>query len=147
LWQLTPSHRDVAVHTDILITPRPAFAGCINEHDPFEIVLLRPIDNEVRPALPLRRQEGDRRINSKNQRLTMDRLAVPDIIEDFRRYHSANPAWGSLHIVLGDSNVRDCYVDFCIGWAQEKNDVEGERLARILRRLSRTQRLKIGRLA
>lgn len=77
----------------------------------------------------------------------MNRVTVPDVVDDFRRYHQVNPIWGSLHIILSDHNVRDCDVEFCVEWAAERGDAEGERLARILSSMTRTQRLKISKLA
>lgn len=72
---------------------------------------------------------------------------IPDVIDRFRAYHEQNPSWGSLHIVLDDQNVADGHVDFCIGWADEHDDPEGFHLANILRGMSRTQRLKLSRIA
>jgi hypothetical protein len=63
----------------------------------------------------------------------------------FRAYHAKNPAWGALHIALDDGNVRDCSIDFCIGEAQVRGDAEGEALARLLRAMTKTQRLKVGK--
>ena len=71
---------------------------------------------------------------------------VPEVIDCFRAYLSKNPAWGSLHVVLDDGNVDDASVDFCIRYAKEHGDDEGTELGRILRQMSRTQRLKLGRL-
>ena len=70
--------------------------------------------------------------------------SIPEVIADFAAYYARHPSWGSLHIVLEDHNNQDCHVDFCVGWARDNRDAEGERLAAILRRMSRTQR---GRLA
>lgn len=70
---------------------------------------------------------------------------IPDVAADFRAYHAANLAWGSLHIVLDDGNVEDSSVEFCIKYAQENGDMEGERLAKILLTMSPTQRRKLPR--
>lgn len=74
-----------------------------------------------------------------------DRPAIPDVVDRFAGYYAApgNGAWGSLHIVLDDGNVRNHDVTFCIEQAQEKGDVEGEALGRILLSMSKTQRLKL----
>lgn len=71
------------------------------------------------------------------------RLTVPDVIDRFRAYHQANPAWGALHIVLDDGNVRNKDVQFCIDSALEQGDVEGHELARLLLEMSVTQRRKL----
>lgn len=75
--------------------------------------------------------------------------AIPEVIERFRAYHRKpeNGAWGSLHIALEDSNVEDSSVQFCVGYAEERGDTEGAELAKILLKMSRTQRLKIGYIA
>ena len=77
------------------------------------------------------------------------RPTIPEFRDRFAAYHNRpeNAAWGSLHIVLDDGNVRDSDVEFCIGWAADRGDVEGEVLARILRTMSKTQRLRLGALA
>lgn len=72
---------------------------------------------------------------------------IPEVIERFRAYHSSEPAWGSLHIVLDDNNVRDEDVAFCRQQAEEDGDEEGLALADILARMSKTQRLKLGQIA
>lgn len=73
---------------------------------------------------------------------------IPDVLEQFRAYRArpGNGAWGSLHVILDDGNVRDCFVTGCIESAAAAGDVEGERLARILLEMSVTQRRKLGTL-
>lgn len=61
----------------------------------------------------------------------------------FRAYLRRYPAWGSLHVVLEDGNVKDSHVEFCLQQALEKGDEEGAALARILLECSQTQRRKI----
>jgi len=77
-----------------------------------------------------------------------DKPKIPDVIERFRAYYQkpGNGAWGSLHIVLDDGNTQDDNVRFCIQAAEERGDTEGAELARLLLRMSRTQRGKIARL-
>jgi hypothetical protein len=67
----------------------------------------------------------------------------------FYAYHCrpGNECWGSLHIVLDDYNIEDHHVEFCIEWAEKKNDIDGADLARLLLRMTKTQRLKVSRLA
>lgn len=77
-----------------------------------------------------------------------DRPSItPEVVDRFAAYYRENPAWGSVHVVLDDHNLQHCSVDFCIGWAVENGDAEGEALARILRSMSRSQRVRLGRKA
>lgn len=73
----------------------------------------------------------------------MSRPTIPEVLDRFVAYHADHGAWGSLHIVLDDHNVDDHSVEFCIQWAQNHQDSEGELLGRILLRMSKTQRLKL----
>lgn len=75
----------------------------------------------------------------------MGELTLPEVRDRFDAYHRKHPSWGSLHIVLDDDNVKDDDVRFCLRLAEEHDDAEGAVLARILLRLSKTQRLKLGR--
>lgn len=74
-------------------------------------------------------------------------ITIPEVVADFAAYFLKpdNGAWGSMHIVLEDNNLRDAHVDFCIKYADEAGDTEGARLARLLRRMSRTQRSRLPR--
>jgi hypothetical protein len=76
-----------------------------------------------------------------------DRVTIPEVIDRFRRYHALNPLWGSLHIVLEDTNVDDHHIDFCVDYAVENGDAEGKALAEILLTMSKTQRRKLGAIA
>lgn len=72
------------------------------------------------------------------------------VVEPLVREYYAKPkngAGGSLHIVLDDGNTEDSSVDFCVGWALEAKDWDGVALAAVLRKMSRTQREKLGRLS
>lgn len=71
---------------------------------------------------------------------------IPDVIDYFRAYNKVHPAWGSLHIVLSDGNVEDSNVQFCLKYAEENKDEHGMELAKLLLNMSRTQRLKLGRM-
>lgn len=73
---------------------------------------------------------------------------VPEVLPLAKAYYAlpGNACGGSLHCVLDDGNVSDADVDFCIQSAVDSGDVEGERLGRLLRRMSRTQRGKISNL-
>jgi hypothetical protein len=72
--------------------------------------------------------------------------AIPDVVERFAAYYEQpmNGAWGSLHIVLDDGNVRRSDVEFCLEAATAGGDTEGVALATILFEKSKTQRLKLG---
>lgn len=54
-----------------------------------------------------------------------------------------NESGGSLHTVLDDWNINDSSVDFCIAYADSAGDTDGAALARLLRKMSRTQRKKL----
>ena len=60
----------------------------------------------------------------------MTKTKISDVSSKFVRYHKKNPAWGSLHIVMEDSNWESTYgLD---EWAKELGDKEGVLLAKIL---------------
>ena len=71
---------------------------------------------------------------------------VPEVLPIALEYYEDHPMGGSLHVVLEDGNVADKHVLMCAEWAAEKGDVPGLRLARILLRMSRPQRSRLGRL-
>ena len=73
------------------------------------------------------------------------RVTIPEVVARFAAYYErpGNAAWGSLHIILEDDNVRDADCEHCIKYATEKGDTEGAELAAILLSMSRTQRLKL----
>jgi hypothetical protein len=54
-----------------------------------------------------------------------------------------NSVGGNLHIVLEDKNVKDSDVIFCLNQAIDKDDLDGEVLARQILSMSKTQRLKL----
>ena len=68
-----------------------------------------------------------------------------DLLEPVRQYRRklGNSVGGSLHIVLDDPNYRDRDVEFCLQYAHERGDIEGEALARLLLGASVTQRRKL----
>lgn len=73
----------------------------------------------------------------------MVKPTVPEVLPFIRAYRKRNPGGGSLHIILDDGNIHNDHVDFCIGWATKRGDLEGSLLAKILRLMSRTQRYKL----
>lgn len=77
----------------------------------------------------------------------MTKPTVPEVLPLVRAYRDAgNPLGGSLHVVLDDGNVEDYFVRACLERCVENGDVEGERLARLLLRMSKTQRTKLSAL-
>lgn len=73
------------------------------------------------------------------------RLTLPDVVDRFASYREleGNGAWGSLHCVLEDGNVRDHDVRSAIEHAKERSDSEGVALGAILLAMTQTQRLRI----
>jgi hypothetical protein len=71
---------------------------------------------------------------------------VPEVLPLVNAYYRTHPVGGSLHIVLDDCNVGDSSVEFCLNHAIEDDDAEGEALARILLRMSKTQRKRLYQL-
>lgn len=72
---------------------------------------------------------------------------VPEVMPLVREYYAkeGNICGGSLHIVLDDQNVDDSHIQFCLEYAIEHSDPDGEKLARLLMQMSKTQRLKMAK--
>ena len=72
-------------------------------------------------------------------------ITIPDVIPKLREFmlKPENGVGGNLHIVLEDGNVSDGDVVFCINNAIERGDKDGEELARMLLKMSKTQRKKL----
>lgn len=70
---------------------------------------------------------------------------VPEVLPLVRDLYGTEHggAGGCLHIVLDDGNVEDHSVAFCVDYAMENDCNQCESLARLLMRMSRTQRLKL----
>lgn len=51
-----------------------------------------------------------------------------------------------LHIVLDDNNVDDSSVQFCLDWARSHKHPKCAEIALLLLAMSKTQRLKLGRM-
>lgn len=68
-----------------------------------------------------------------------------EVKDRFAIYHSKNPAWGHLHIVLDDCNVRDCHVADCQKQAARFGDREAFELCDELLKMSKTQRLRLAK--
>jgi hypothetical protein len=78
--------------------------------------------------------------------MTPQKPTIPEVLDEFREYLRKNPVWGSLHIVLDDGNVGDDHVRYCLEQARAIGDDEGASLAEILLRMSKTQRIKLGKI-
>lgn len=76
-----------------------------------------------------------------------EKPTIPEVLPLVRDYYAMpdNGAGGSLHIVLDDGNVEDGSVEFCRDWAVDHDDHDGELLAEVLLRMSKTQRSKLYR--
>ena len=72
---------------------------------------------------------------------------IPDVLDRFRAYRERHPSWGALHVVLEDLNVGDDSVRRCLDFARDDADEEGHALAEILLTMSRTQRIRLARIA
>jgi DNA-binding transcriptional regulator YiaG len=82
-----------------------------------------------------------------DQVIELSAPTIPDALPLIRAYCAkpGNTEGGSLHIVLSDGNVKDRDVKLCLGRAAVLGDEDGVALARMLLRMSRTQRSKIAR--
>lgn len=63
----------------------------------------------------------------------------------FKAYHSKWFGWGNLHLVLGNSNVKDKHVEACKATAILNSDKEGAGLCDVLMGMSQSQRIKLSR--
>lgn len=70
---------------------------------------------------------------------------VPEVLAKVREYEAlpGNGAGGNLHIVIDDGNIRDSDVMFCREAAEDDGDTAGVELAKLLLKMSKTQRRKI----
>lgn len=68
---------------------------------------------------------------------------VPEVLPLAQAYYAKHPLGGNLHVVLDDYNVRDSDIDSCITQAWHKRDQQGLALGKLLRAMSKTQRLKV----
>lgn len=70
---------------------------------------------------------------------------VPDVLPLVHAYYAkpGNSVGGNLHLVLEDANVDDRHVAFCLKVAEDAHDDDGAAIARLLLRMSRTQRIRI----
>ncbi len=70
---------------------------------------------------------------------------IPEIMPLIKEYYlfPGNEVGGNLHNVLEDGNVKDSDVEFCLNEALKCNDKKGVELAKLLLKMSKTQRLKL----
>jgi hypothetical protein len=82
-----------------------------------------------------------------HERPVTTKPTVPEVLPLVRAYCAkpGNATGGSLHIVLDDGNIEDHHIRYCAEFAEKRGDGEGVELARLLLRMSRTQRNKVYR--
>lgn len=68
-------------------------------------------------------------------------------LPDDEQRHIYYSSGGSLHILLDDGNVENDHVSFCMDAAMAAKDEPGMIIAAMLQRMSRTQRLRVSKLA
>jgi hypothetical protein len=78
-------------------------------------------------------------MTNNNQKVTI--VEVRHLITDFKK-KAGNAAGGNLHIILEDQNTSDSDITFCINEAKDKNDVDAVKIAELMLKMSKTQRLK-----
>lgn len=73
------------------------------------------------------------------------KITVPEVMPLVNAFyaHPANGAGGCLHIVLDDGNIDDDDVQFCVDYAIEHGDRTAELLAKVLLKMSKTQRKRL----
>lgn len=74
-------------------------------------------------------------------------LTVGDVLPHAQAIYARHPMGCCVHLVLDDGNVRESDVEFCCTYALEQEHADCLAVALALRRMSKTQRLKLGRLA
>jgi hypothetical protein len=72
--------------------------------------------------------------------------AIPDVLGAFYAYKHEKPDWGPLVAVLGHGNTGDGAVKMAMQAAAKLEDDAGQRLARILFAMSRSQRARLPRM-
>jgi hypothetical protein len=75
----------------------------------------------------------------------MDKPTVLDVLPSLRVYlqRPENGAGGPLHIVVEDGNYHDDHLWHCLRRAEELGDEDGVWLAKMMLRMSKTQRKKL----
>lgn len=75
----------------------------------------------------------------------MKKPTVPDVRPLVESLYNRHQAGCCLHIVLDDGNLADDDVEFCLLDALELDHQDCAHLARLLLRMSRTQRRELGK--
>lgn len=70
---------------------------------------------------------------------------VPEVMSLVKAYYAkpGNSVGGNLHIVLDDGNIKDDHIRFCLEQCHREKDRDGEDLALLLLKMSKTQRKKL----
>lgn len=69
-----------------------------------------------------------------------DKITVPEVRPLARHVYERHPLGCCLHIVLDDDNVKDDHIRFCIDQAVREGHGDCETLARLMLRMTRSQR-------
>jgi hypothetical protein len=79
--------------------------------------------------------------------MTEQKLTYPDVLPLLRLFANdeTNAVGGNLHIFLGDGNIGNDHITFCLKKCIETGDLLGEAICRITLRMSYTQRKKMYR--
>lgn len=74
---------------------------------------------------------------------------IPEVLPMVRAYYAkpGNGVGGSLHVVLEDGNCERGDVEWCLAYAIAQADGDGAALARVLLKMSETQRRKLAGLS
>lgn len=72
----------------------------------------------------------------------------PEVEPLVRAYYvkPGNSVGGTLHIVLDDCNIKDSDIRYCLKECSRVDDGDGERIAELMLRMSRRQRLRLANL-
>lgn len=70
------------------------------------------------------------------------RPTVPEVAKLLEAYYAkpGNGVGGSLHIATEDGNIADGDLEFCLRYAEERNDVDGMHIAGLMLQMTPTQR-------
>jgi hypothetical protein len=79
-------------------------------------------------------------INTSNQKADVA-YVLPLVKELIAK--EGNLTGGYLHMVLSNKNIRNSDIEFCLKAAKDNNDNDSVRIAKLLLKMSKTQRLKV----
>ena len=74
-----------------------------------------------------------------------EKPSIPEVLPIVRELYSERPTGCCLHIVLDDCNVDDHAIQFCWEYAHKRGHVRCLRLAELLGKMSKRQRLFLAR--